>query len=160
MVMMIMMINGGDDGDHDDHDGAHDDHDDHDDDDDHDDHDGNHDGHDDHDDRNDDGDYDGGSTISKTTELRFWIATRIHQATAKQQLNSKVQWKTRSSVTIFSLEITEINCKGKRDKIWKKERHWNVKFKILILELRVFSRSCEFHFSAEFIYIFQIKRWN
>ena len=153
MVMMIMMINGGDDGDHDDHDGAHDDHDDHDDDDDHD---GNHDGHDDLDDRNDrndDGDYDGGSTISKTTELRFWIATRIHQATAKQQLNSKVQWKTRSSVTIFSLEITEINCKGKRDKIWKKERHWNVKFKILILELRVFSRSCEFHFSAEFIYI-------
>ena len=164
VVMKIMMINGGDDGDHDDHGGAHDDHDDYDDDDhdDHDDHDGNHDGnhdghdghddHDDHDDRNDDGDYDGGSTISKTTELRFWIATRIHQATAKQQLNSKVQWKTRASVTIFSLEITEINCKSKRDKIWKKERHWNVKFKILILELRVFSRSCEFHFSAEFIY--------
>ena len=33
--------------------------------------------HDDQDGRNDDGDDDGGCTIGKTTELRFWIVTRL-----------------------------------------------------------------------------------
>ena len=43
----------------------------------HDDHDDDDDDLDDHDDRNDHGDDDGGCTISKTTDLRFWIVTRL-----------------------------------------------------------------------------------
>ena len=58
---------------HDDHDGGDDD-DDGDHHDDHHDHDGDR---DDHDDRTDNGYEDGGSAISKTTELRLWIATRL-----------------------------------------------------------------------------------
>ena len=66
---MDVVLDGDDD--HDGHDDGDDGH--HDDDD----HDGDHDDHDYHDDRNDNGDDDGGSTISKTTELRFRIATRL-----------------------------------------------------------------------------------